>query len=652
MEISHTTPPMDHFWTSRLALNAQTAIYHQWQQLEDTGCIDNFRIAAGLKQGFRLGFFFADSDAYKWLEAASQILKRHPDPRLRALVAEFIDILETAQEEDGYLYTYNQIHFPGSRWQNLQIEHEFYCLGHLIEAGIAHHGATAQQDLLNIAVRAADLLAAVFMDSPPLDTDGHEEIEIALIRLSRHSGNPVYLELARRLLERRGRVSGYWFHFLRQTLRTSARMHRVKRMREVYALQHPQYRAASLPPSNRHRWHWSIPLRFAASALSGRYTQQHTPLREQHEPVGHAVRFTYLHTAAAMLAQEDKDATLREHLACLWQRMVSRRMHVTGGVGSLPLMEGFGRDYELDPEIAYAETCAALGSIFWSRELNTLTRDPRYEELVEWQLYNAASVGIGLNGCSYFYNNPLTSRGELTRASWYSVPCCPSNLSRTWASLDEHALSVDEGRVYMNQYIPGEYRLDGAASLVMRSALPWDGKVTLHLHAERELHLALFLRVPAWTDAYHVKLNGVPLVVEDAASRQVELESAVGLHFEKSRYLRICRDFQNEDLIQVDFSSPLKLRHQDKRIPGCGGMVALTRGPVVYCLESVDNPRGVFELAVNTTSLACAYNPSLLGGCIVVSGETSSGEAVKFIPYMLWGNRGRSQMTVFFRDMN
>lgn len=650
--ISNVIIPFDTFWSSQLKLNSEIAIFHQWRQLERTGCIDNFRIAAGLKEGFRLGFFFADSDAYKWLEAAARILAHSPDSRLRTLVDQFINILAWAQEEDGYLYTYNQIHFPGSRWQNLQIEHEFYCLGHLIEAGIAHHTATTLTNLLKIAIRAADLLVATFSQSTPYYTDGHEEIEIALIRLSRHTGNTVYRELARNLLERRGRIPAYWFHFLRQTLRVKTRMDRVKRMRRSFALKHPEYMVEKLPPSNRHQRHWSVPLRFAASALSGRYTQQHAPMRQQHDPVGHSVRFTYLNTAAAMLAREDRDNELKEHLQEIWQRMVSRRMYVTGGIGSLPLMEGFGRDYELDPEVAYAETCAALGSIFWSREMSALTREPRYEDLVEWQLYNAVSVGIGLNGRSYFYNNPLTCHDGLERAPWYSVPCCPSNLSRTWASLSDHVFTLREGSVFVNQYIPGDYSLDAATRLVMRSALPWDGKITLRIDEAPVEKIDLFVRVPAWADGHQVVLNGIPIDLEASGIRQPELESAVGLHFENSSYLHLNREFHQNDQIEIRLSTPLTLRRQDKRIPGCGGKVALTRGPVVFCLESVDNPEGVFDLVLDTGSLVCGYEPDLLGGCVVINGMTNKGRAVRFIPYLLWGNRGRSQMTVFFRDGN
>ncbi len=642
--------PADQFWHSRMTLNAETAIFYQWEQLEKSGCIDNFRIAAGLKEGFRQGFFFADSDAYKWLDAASRIQAHQPDPRLEKLVDDFIHILVKAQEADGYLYTYNQIHFMGSRWQNLQIEHEFYCLGHLIEAGIAHHAATGQPDLLNVSIRAADLLVQTFMDASPMFTDGHEEIEIALLRLFRHTHNPAYKLLARRLLERRGRIPFYWFHFLKQTLRTSARMRSVKKMRAVYERVHPEREIPGMPASNRHRQHWSIPLRFAASVLKGKYTQQHAPMLQQAEPVGHAVRFAYLSTAAAMLAHDENDVKLVNHLAASWQHMVTKRMYVTGGIGSLPMLEGFGRDYELDPEIAYAETCAALASIFWSREMGSITRHARYEDLVEWQLYNAASVGIGLDGRSYFYNNPLICRGDLTRAPWYSIPCCPSNLSRTWASLSEAAFSIDEGRVYVNQYIPGTYSLNAECQLFLSSRLPWDGDVSLVVHSQQSAPIDLFFRLPAWADGWAARLNGEVLSLEDAGMPQIDPASAVGLHFERSRYLRICREFHANDRIELSYSMPVSLRRQDERIPRCGGMTALTCGPVVYCLESIDNPAGIFNLVVEPDSLESHYEPDLLGGCVVFNGRTTSGQAVKLIPYMLWGNRGKSQMTVFFRE--
>ena len=234
-------PPPNDFWTKRFRVNAEVSIFHQWAQLEKTGCIDNFRIVAGMKEGFREGFFFADSDAYKWLEAASYLLAHDPEGKLGSLVDEFITILENAQELDGYLYTYNQAHFSGVRWKNLQIEHELYCIGHLIEAGIAHHQATSDERLLKVARQAANLLVDEFMQASPAFTDGHEEIEIALIRLSRHTGLSAYRELARHFLESRGRVRGFWFLMIRHSLSAAGRMNTVKALRVLYARAHPGY---------------------------------------------------------------------------------------------------------------------------------------------------------------------------------------------------------------------------------------------------------------------------------------------------------------------------------------------------------------------------------------------------------------------------
>jgi hypothetical protein len=255
-----------------------------------------------------------------------------------------------------------------------------------------------------------------------------------------------------------------------------------------------------------------------------------------------------------------------------------------------------------------------------------------------------------LDGKSYFYNNPLTCRGDLTRAPWYSIPCCPSNLSRTWASLSETAFSIDEGRVYVNQYIPGTHSLNAECQLNLSSRLPWNGDVTLTIHSQQVAPIDLFFRLPAWASGWTALLNGEVLSLEDPGVPDISLASAVGLHFERARYLRICREFHTDDRIDLNFSMPLSLRQQDERIPRCAGMTALTCGPVVYCLESIDNPAGIFDLVVEPDSLESRYETDLLGGCVVYNGQTTGGQAVKFIPYMLWGNRGRSQMTVFFRE--
>jgi DUF1680 family protein len=632
------------FWAERLQMNAQSAIFHQWEMLEKTHCIDNFRIAAGIKEGFREGFFFADSDAYKWLDAASRILKHAPSPKLSDLVDEFIAILEAAQTEDGYLYTYNQIHFGNARWQCLQIEHEFYCLGHLIEAGVSHFEATGSERLLRIARNAADLLVSEFGEASPEFTDGHEEIEIALIKLSRATHAPQYRGLAQRLLERRGRISAYPLHFLAQAAHSAGRMTTVAAMRRQYYRGHPAAADFRLPEHNRHRVPALMPLRFAASAFSGKYTQQHLPLHQQEVPVGHAVRFAYLNTAAAMLARDIEANTDVPRMERLWQHMVQRRMSVSGGIGSLPLTEGFGRDYELDPEIVYNETCAALGSMLWSSELGLLTGDPCYDELFEWQLYNAASVGIGANGCSYFYNNPLTTEGGYQREPWYDIPCCPSNLSRVWASLGGQAVSVQENTITIHQYFGGFYNSDASLPVKMRmeTKLPWHGNVSIALEMPSAQQLMLKFRKPAWAGDFALMLNGQPIQPGIEPSKPASV-AACGLDFAQSAWLCLECVFSPGDRIDIVFDLPARLLHQDERIPGCGGQVAVSRGPILYCLEGICQPAGLEKLELASSKLR--LNDAFPGYEGIPVLEDANGHT--FTPYFLWGNRGDTPMTVF-----
>jgi len=636
------------FWAEKIQLNAETAIFYQWEQLENTRCIDNFRIAAGMKEGFREGFFFSDSDAYKWLDAASRILSQSSSDKLKQLVDDFIELLEKAQLPDGYLYTYNQIHFPGQRWVDLQIEHEFYCLGHLIEAGISHYEATGEKRLLVIVQKAADLLVRSFVKAPPDFTDGHEEIEIALIKLWRATDNIEYLALAKAFLERRGTISFFPAKMLFQVIDSGRRMKKVNQLRKEWQQDHPDADRFSLPERNKHKVPFWAPMRFFIQALSGKYNQQHLPVEDQCKAEGHAVRFAYLKTAEAMLAQIPGQESRIKELRAIWDQMTAKRMYVTGGIGSLPLSEGFGRDYELDPEVAYAETCAALGSMFWCHEMGRLTGEAPFEDLFEWQLYNAASVGIGRDGCSYFYNNPLVSKGEIKRAGWYDIPCCPSNLSRVWASLGRYICCYDNSELRINQYISSEVLIEGrqTVKLKMESGLPWQNHVKILLDMEEPDSFDLVMRLPAWADGCKVSLNGQETAVNISKSMPGK-PAANGLDFNAASWMRLSRRFNPGDEIRLAFEMPVRLLHQDKRIHGCGGKYAVARGPVVYCLESIDNKLDIFKVAVNPGRLQVVYNEALFGGTWQIKGTSIKGESLTFIPYMLWANRGPSQMTTF-----
>jgi len=639
------------FWQPRLEMNARQAIPHQWEQLEASGSIDNFRILAGENAAFREGWFFADSDAYKWLDAAARVYAVDPTEELGSLMDAFIELLGTVQAQDGYLYTYNQIHFPDLRWSNLQIEHELYCHGHLIEAGVSHFQATGQRNLLAIVEKAAGLLVREFLGSGPERTPGHEEVEIALIRLYRVTGNPQYLALAGQFIEQRGRVRPFAPLIFRENRDVGRRADLVNARRTRYLAEHPEHEAFQLPAGNKARKPPGIQPRYFLSALAGKYFQQHRPVRDQTVPVGHAVRFAYLETAIAMLCRERDDDTLLPSLEQAWERMVNRRMYVTGGIGSLPMIEGFGRDYELDPEYAYAETCAALGCMFWNWEMTLLTGRAKYADLFEWQLYNAASVGMGLEGVSYLYNNPLACRGGITRRSWYQVPCCPSNLSRTWADLGKYLYSHERENLWVHQYIGSQVQVDLGApvQLLTESGFPWSGDVAIRLWPQVPLSFTLHLRIPSWTDRVHVRLNGQLVEVasqpEDIAGSE---QPASGYAPQRAYYLPLTRTWDAGDTVEIEFQMPITVRKAHHRVKSVRGQVALTRGPLVYCLESVDNPEmNLFQARIDPSSVRADFDPDWLGGAGVLRGGTMQGRTFTAIPYAYWANRGESQMAVW-----
>ena len=624
----------DSFWSPRLAVNAQKAIFHQWEQLEASHCIDNFRIAAGEQESFRQGFFFADSDAYKWLDAASRIYMLNPEPALASLMDSFIILLERAQMDDGYLFTFNQLHFPGQHWVNLQIEHELYCHGHLIEAGVSHYQATGRRDLLDICIKAADLLVRDFLNASNDKTCGHEEIEIAMIRLYRVTGKENYLELACRFVERRGRIPFFALHILGQLRSYRKREEYVAGLRRNYLEEHPEHASFRLPVDNfakkpkfsRARWYLNM--------LRGFYHQQHAPIHRQTAPVGHSVRFGYLETAIAMLLRARPDKRLLVTLEKAWERMVTRRMYVTGGVGAAPEIEGFGGDYDLDPELAYAETCAAISSLLWSWEMTLVTKKAEYGDLFEWQLYNATNVGMGQNGDTYLYNNPLVVHQGVIRQGWYSCPCCPSNLSRTFADLGKYIYSFERDHLWVHQYIGSETTVDlgTLVKVKIESGLPWNGRIRIHLQPERTRKFAIHLRKPS-----------------SEAFTQYEEPTASGYDPRPAEYDVIEKTWDPEgETLVINYDMPIRLRRAHPKVKGHAGKVALTRGPLVYCLESVDNPEvDIFTAQLDPSSVHDELVPDLSGGIVVIHGETTNGKPMKFIPYFLWGNRGESQMTAW-----
>jgi len=636
------------FWFDRQVVNAEAAIFHQWEQLEASGCIENVRIAAGEVKGFRKGWFFADSDAFKWLDAAARVYATHPDLQLKALMDEFIDLIGRAQHSDGYLYTYNQINFPDVRWVNLQIEHELYCHGHLIEAGVSHYQATGQEKLFEIACKAADRIVADFKGKGPAYTPGHQEIEIALLRLFQITGQTDYLELARQFIEQRGSKSMFGLSIIQQNSDSEKRKKTIENRWQEYMATHPEITHFKLPAGNEAKKPRNISMRWMLNALTGKYFQQHTPVRNQSVPVGHSVRFAYLETAVTMLAKETGDLSYLATLECCWEHMVCRKMYVTGGIGSLPLIEGFGRDYELDPEYAYAETCAALGCMFWNWEMVQLTRQAKYSDLFEWQLYNAAGVGIGTDGTKYLYNNPLTCRGGVTRQAWYEIPCCPSNISRTWANLNSYLYSYDESNIWVHQYVDSKAEIEscGGVKFELQTGLPWRNSIRIEVNPHEKQEFCLYVRIPSWASGMTVQLNGT--ILEKLSTEVNTNQTASGYDPRESYFWPIKRSWSSGDVLEIEFGMDITLHRAHPKVKGYNGKVAISFGPVVYCLESIDNPDvDIFTVQIDPDSPREIFSPDLLGGTTVIEATSNEGTPLTLIPYHLWGNRGASQMTVW-----
>ena len=649
----------DPFWNRRLQMNAEQAIFFQWQMLEATRTIDNFRIASKQKEGFRYGFFYADSDATKWLDAASRILITAPNPKLKDLVDKIIETLSKARDSDGYLFTYNQLCFPKIRWKNIQIEHELYCHGHLIEGSPYHLTATGDNSLLNIAKKAADVIDNEFRSEPSKKRNiapGHQELEIALIKLYRCTKDTRYLELANHFLMQRGQLSFFGVRFLKQMISTALRMRKVEQMKKQYLKTHPEQPQMKLPEHVKMDMPKDILLRSIYLFLSGKYNQQHKSVLEQTVPEGHAVRFAYQQTALAMLCRERPNPKFLSVLQKSWDHMIQKRMFVSGGIGSIPIIEGFGYDYELDPAYAYCETCAAIGSLLWNWEMTLLTHEAKFADLFEWQLYNAASVGISNRGDSYLYRNPLSSTGTLKREKWFATPCCPSNISRLWASLGQFVYSFSEDSVYIHQYIGSKIvnpKKNTPISLEIKSELPYSGHIQIKILEVKKPTAKLQIRIPSWTELFTVNINGREYASEKKSRDDLEkIITASGINPYHSYYLPVFPEHKEgwnvDDLIEIDFSMPIRVLSPHKKVKAVKNQIAIARGPLLYCAEHTDNLEINFSKEkINPQTIRTFWDTSFGESIILLQSETISGKIVNLIPYYLWGNRDSGWMSVY-----
>lgn len=461
------------FWGGRLERNAAVSLPSQWEQLEVSGVLDNFRRVTGEVDAAHRGFVFADTDLYKWLEAASWALCGRRDPALERLVDEGLVLIERAQHPDGYLHTFYARERAGTRFTDLRDQHELYALGHLLQAAVAHHRVTGSERLLQVARRFADLVCQVF---GPAETgrrvavDGHQEVEMGLVELYRETGDRRYLDQAQFFVDVRGRG-----------LLDGGQFGRV-------------------------------------------YYQDHAPFRELDSMAGHAVRALYYCAGVSDLYLETGDPTLLETLSRLFDRMRARQLYVSGGLGARHEGEAFGLDFELPNARAYTETCAAIGSMMWCHRMLAATGEPRFADLLEMTLYNAVLPSWSLDGRRYFYVNPLQDDGAHRRQPWHRCACCPPNLARTLASLPGYLYAAGGDALYVHMYAESAARAElggREVRLVQRTRYPWEGTVTLEVDGEGEF--ALHLRIPGWCDGARVAANGAPLDVRCAAGTYAEV---------------------------------------------------------------------------------------------------------------------------------
>ena len=626
------------FWAERQRVNRERTIPAIYEKLEETGRIKAW---SGVRtheipRERSVVHMFWDSDSGKWLEAVAYSLATHPDPELKSVADELIDAIEGAQQDDGYLNTYFPLLDPAGKWSNLRDWHELYNAGHLIEGAVAYFQATGERKMLEVLSRLADCIDATFgaEEGKQRGYPGHPEIELALVKLYRETGEERYLELAQYFVDERGQEPHYF-----------------------------DLEAAKRGESREDFW-----------AQTYRYCQAHAPLREQTEANGHAVRACYLYAGVADIALETGDEELLTLSRRLWDDLTQRQMYVHGGVGPSHSNEGFTFAYDMPTETAYAETCAAIALAFWAQRMFHLDPDSRYIDIMERAIYNGSLSGLSFDGAGFFYANPLAAypgvnpmgrwsgildSGHFRRVDWFFCPCCPPNISRLIASIGEYSYSQQGNRIFVQLYHENLLTLDVDGQrlcLEQVTAYPWDGAITFQVRSEQPVTFELALRIPEWCGEFAVALNGV--------RQAVSVENG---------YALIAREWVEGDTIELDLAMPVERVLPHREIRQVAGQVALQRGPLIYCLEEADNgPRLANVCIPASAELEAVFDEDLFGGVSVIEGEAlrielppdspdlyriQSRERVedtafrfRAIPYYLWANRDPGEMRVWLRS--
>lgn len=631
----------DSFWSKHVDLVRNAIIPYQWEAMNDripdaesSHCLENFKIAAGRAKGDFYGAVFQDTDVAKWLEAVGFSLACYPDEVLEKTADEVIDLIADAQCEDGYINTYFTIKEPDKRWTDLCEGHELYTAGHLMEAAVAYYEGTGKRKFLDCMCKFADLICDTFgtEEGKIHGYPGHEEVEIGLIKLARVTGNKKYMDQAKYFVDARGVGENY---FMKEMSRLD------------YKMIFPEF--ADYTPA---------------------YSQSHKPVREQTTAEGHAVRAVYLYCAMADLAEAYQDEGLLKACKTLWNNIAEKRMYLTGGIGSSGHLERFTVDYDLPNEYNYSESCASIGLALFGLRMAQITGESQYMDVAERALYNTVLAGIALDGKSFFYVNPLevwppacmegTAKKHVKpiRQKWFGVACCPPNIARTLASLGQYVYSQrpEKRELYVNLFVSNETELDwneDKISVKLQTEFPWVNTYSLEVKNVPAGGMNLMLRVPDYAQDYQVKADG-KLYEENKEPEK--------------GYRRV--HVEKDTKIEVSFAAPAKFVYANPQVRADSGKAAIVRGPLVYCLEEIDNSQNLPAIFVDTDESLKEEKSDLFGGIVIVkakgkkiveasvsdslySGEKPQLEDVELtaIPYPYWNNRGEGEMLVWMKEL-
>jgi len=621
----------DNFWLPRMKTNHTVTIPASFARCESTGRVKNFEMAAAHSGKFCTTFPFDDTDIYKTIEGASFSLSLFPDKKLEAYIDSLIDKVGKAQEPDGYLYTARTINpaaphsWAGAeRWvKEREMSHELYNSGHLYEAAYAHFYATGKRNLLNIALKNADLVCSVFGPGKMHVAPGHEIVEMGLVKLYRITGKPQYLQTAKFFIEERGQFKGY-------------------------------------DAKNKDPW------------KNGSYWQDHIPVVDQKEAVGHAVRAAYLYSAIADVAALTGDEKLLQAIDSIWQNVVSKKTYVQGGLGAVPAGERFGDNYELPNTTAYNETCAAIAGVYWNYRMFLLHGDSKYMDILEKTLYNGLISGVGLDGKSFFYTNAMQIKNsfshhsmEPTRSGWFDCSCCPTNLTRLIPSIPGYVYAQKADAVYVNLFVSGNVTLQvhgKPVSIVQQNNYPWDGALTFTISPQKTDAFTMLVRIPGWARNEAIPSDLYAFAGNTDKKATITINNQPVDYTIENGYAVIKRTWKKNDVLKVDLPMEVRRVTANEKVKDDQGKVALQRGPVIYCAEWVDNNGKASNIIIPANAaFQVQFKPDLLNGVEIITSEvpvinideqaqtvSTSRKIVTAIPYYAWANRGKGEMMVWF----